>query len=59
MELTNFIREGDLAAVQKWLEDNPDPSKDSVTSGGVSIAHWAASGENTDVRIGICVKCPY
>ena len=51
MELTNWIREGDLEALDKWFDDNADPSKDEYISNGVSIAHWAASAENTDVRL--------
>lgn len=51
MELTNYVREGDIEALTKWFEDNPSPSNDEITNGGVSIAHWAASTEHTEVRI--------
>lgn len=49
MELTNFVREGDLESLEKWFQDNPEPSQDDITNGGVSIAHWAASADNTEV----------
>lgn len=44
-----MIREGDLDAIEKWFEDNPEPSKDMYITNGVSIAHWAASAENIEV----------
>ena len=58
MELTNWIREGDLEALDKWFDDNADPSKDEYISNGVSIAHWAASAENTDILRLIITKLP-
>lgn len=51
MELTNYVREGNLESLEKWFEDNPEPTQDDITNGGVSIAHWAASGDNTAVRL--------
>jgi hypothetical protein len=49
MELTNMVREGDLDALETWFEQNSEPTKDEIMSGGVSIAHWAASADNTEV----------
>jgi ankyrin repeat protein len=58
MELTNLVREGVLEPLEQWFEDHPEPASDEVTMGGVSVAHWAASGESAEVLKYIITKFP-
>jgi len=50
MELIAIVREGSEAGVKQWLSEHPEPERADVVCLGVSALHWAASGENLNVR---------